>query len=97
MAVDHAREPPFERLRNDVLLAIGALSAIENPMLARIAQGLHDARPLVDALTALGDAAEALGPDAVARLVSMAEYRKLADAIVAFRTAFAAGGYSGKV
>jgi hypothetical protein len=43
-----------ETFANDLMLAIGALSAISNERLNRVAQGLHDARPLLTALIALG-------------------------------------------
>lgn len=92
MPVDHAREPPFERLRNDIFIAIGALEAIGNPMITRVAQGLYEARALLDAAVVVLDAAEGLTPEAVARLVAMAEFRELADAIVAFRATFKVGG-----
>lgn len=43
-----------ETLTNDVLLAVGALSATGNELLIAVAQGIHDARPLLAGLIALG-------------------------------------------
>lgn len=45
-----------EALTTDLMLAIGALSAVPNVDLNRVAQGLKNARPLLAALIGLGGA-----------------------------------------
>jgi hypothetical protein len=80
------REPLAERLRNDILIAVGALSATGNPMLERLGQSLYDARALVDAGTELLDAVEALYPEAVERLsVGTPDVVRLGRAVRAYR------------
>jgi hypothetical protein len=43
-----------EELRNDLLIAIGALSVVPNERLNAVAIGLHSALPLLAALVSLG-------------------------------------------